>query len=136
MAVTFQDYYETLGVPRDATQEQIQAAYRKLARKYHPDINKAPEAEEKFKEINEAGEVLRDPEKRRKYDALGPNWRNGQEFTPPPGYSPGQGGFRTVYPEEQPGFETGDFSDFFESLFGNRDIFGRGGPRTSRPARG
>ncbi len=129
MAVTFQDYYETLGVPRDATQEQIQAAYRKLARKYHPDINRAPEAEEKFKQINEANEVLRDPEKRRKYDALGPNWRNGQEFTPPPGTGP-EGGFeyRNVRPEE---FDLGsaDFSDFFESLFGRGGgARGRRGP--------
>ncbi|HZO87822.1 MAG TPA: DnaJ C-terminal domain-containing protein [Chthonomonadaceae bacterium] len=116
MAVTFQDYYDVLGVSRDATQEQIQAAFRKLARKYHPDVNKAPEAEEKFKQINEAYEVLRDPEKRRKYDALGPNWRAGQEFTPPPGYGYE---YRTVSPEEfESAFGGGDFSDFFSSLFG------------------
>ncbi len=130
MAVAFQDYYETLGVARDATQEQIQAAYRKLARKYHPDVNKSPDAEEKFKQINEANEVLRDPEKRRKYDALGPNWRNGQEFTPPPGY--GYGGsarpeYRTVNPEEFGEFSGGDFSDFFESLFGGLGRARRGG---------
>src|SRR2546423_11745673 len=87
MAVAFQDYYSTLGVKRDATADQIQAAYRKLARKHHPDVDKSSDAEEKFKQINEAYEVLRDPEKRRKYDTLGSNWRSGQDFTPPPGWS-------------------------------------------------
>ncbi|MEA3508666.1 MAG: DnaJ domain-containing protein, partial [Synergistota bacterium] len=82
----FHDYYETLGVSKDATQEQIQKAYRKLARKYHPDANKSDSAQDRFKEVNEAYEVLRDPEKRKKYDTLGRNWKNGQEFTPPPGF--------------------------------------------------
>jgi len=121
MAVTYQDYYETLGVERSAPQDKIQSAYRKLARKYHPDINKNADAEEKFKQINEAYEVLGDPEKRKKYDQLGHNWQNGDDFTPPPGWD-----FRT-----QGGQNTGDFSfefgdsgfsDFFESLFGG---FGR-----------
>lgn len=82
----YKDYYKILGVDRNATIEEIQKAYRKLARKYHPDANKDPAATEKFKEINEAYEVLRDPEKRKKYDALGSGWQHGQEFTPPPGW--------------------------------------------------
>jgi curved DNA-binding protein len=86
MAVKFRDYYEVLGVPRTATQEEIQRSYRKLARKFHPDVSKAKDAEEKFKEINEAYEVLKDPEKRQKYNQLGANWKAGQEFRPPPGW--------------------------------------------------
>jgi len=120
MSVQYKDYYETLGVKRDATTEEIQKAFRKLARKYHPDVNKNPDAEDRFKEINEANEVLRDPEKRKRYDALGSNWKTGQEFTPPPGWDHifefgGTGGR---------GFEfssfggKGGFSDFFETLFG------------------
>jgi curved DNA-binding protein len=121
MAVEFRDYYEVLGVPRTATQGEIQRSYRKLARKYHPDVNKAKDAEDKFKEINEAYEVLKDPEKRQKYDQLGPNWKAGQEFRPPPGwdvhfdFGPGGGG--------QSEFQwggTGGFSDFFEALFGGQ----------------
>jgi len=121
MAVKFRDYYEVLGVPRTATQEEIQRSYRKLARKYHPDVNKAKDAEDKFKEINEAYEVLKDPEKRQKYDQLGPNWKAGQEFRPPPGwdvhfdFGPGGAG--------QSEFQwggTGGFSDFFEALFGGQ----------------
>jgi len=121
MAVKFQDYYEILGVPRNAPQEKIQSAYRKLARKYHPDLNKDKSAEEKFKRVGEAYEVLGDPEKRKKYDQLGKNWQMGDDFSPPPGWERaagagrGTGGFR---------FESfgGGFSDFFESLFGG---FGR-----------
>ena len=87
MAVKFKDYYELLGVKRDATDEQIRQAYRKLARKHHPDVNPGDRvAEDKFKEINEANEGLSDPQKRRRYDQLGPNWKNGAEFTPPPGW--------------------------------------------------
>lgn len=117
MAVKFQDYYQTLGVKRDASQEEIQRAYRKLARKYHPDMNKEPGASDKFKQIGEAYEVLKDPEKRQKYDTLGENWKAGQEFRPPPGWEgqfrgaggAGGGGFQ---------FETGgQFSDFFEAIF-------------------
>ena len=121
MAVRFHDYYETLGVSRTASQEEIHKAYRKLARKYHPDVNKEKGAEEKFKQIAEAYEVLKDPEKRKKYDALGPNWREGQEFTPPPGWEHFE--FRR-YPGEASefgfgGFHSGSgFSDFFEMLFG------------------
>ena len=116
----FRDYYETLGVPRDATDEQIKKAYRKLARKHHPDLHppeKRAEASERFKELNEANEVLSDPKKRAQYDALGANWRGGMDFRPPPGGSPRPG------PGGAPGqWETvedfGAFSDFFSSLFG------------------
>jgi curved DNA-binding protein len=123
MAVKFQDYYSLLGVARTASQEEIQKAYRKLARTYHPDINKAPEAEEQFKQINEAYEVLKDPEKRKRYDALGPDWQAGQDFTPPPGWEEAHFEFRR-YPEGASEFDFGGlrgsrgFSDFFEMLFG------------------
>ncbi|MEX2214085.1 MAG: DnaJ domain-containing protein, partial [Phycisphaeraceae bacterium] len=86
MGVKFQDYYETIGVARGATQDEIKRAYRALARKFHPDQNKTPEADAKMKELNEAYEVLKDPEKRQKYDELGANYKSGQEFRPPPGY--------------------------------------------------
>ncbi len=132
MAVTFQDYYQLLEVPRDATPDQIQAAYRKLARKYHPDVNKEPGAEERFKQVSEAYDVLRDPEKRRQYDALGPNWRAGQDFTPPPGWGDNaRVEYRTVRPEDFGfgGLGGDDFSDFFGSLFGG-DL--GGGPRVRR----
>lgn len=123
MAVKFQDYYETLGVSRTASQEEIRRAYRKLARKYHPDVNKSKDAGEKFKQINEAHEVLKDPEKRKKYEALGANWQAGQDFTPPPGWEgvhfefqgrPGRGGMADF----DLGGLGGGFSDFFEMLFG------------------
>jgi len=126
MAVKFKDYYETLGVDRNASQEQIKRAYRKLAAKYHPDRNKDPDAEATFKKIGEAYEVLKDPEKRKKYDQLGENWKDGQEFRPPPGFEGfarrggGQGG--TFHFEDG-----GEFSDFFEMFFGGR---ARGGGST------
>lgn len=133
MAVKFRDYYEILGIKRGASQDEVQRAYRKLARKYHPDVSKAKDAEDKFKEINEAYEVLKDPEKRKMYDQLGPDWRSGQEFRPPPGWDFQQQGFRTA---GGPGQEynwggAGGFSDFFESLFGGRGFqqtFRGGGP--------
>jgi curved DNA-binding protein len=121
MPVAFHDYYETLGVPRDASSDDIRSAYRKLARQYHPDVNKDPEAEERFKEISEAYEVLRDPEKRERYDRLGPNWKAGQDVSGASGFggfAPDQG-FGDVRVE----FGGGDFSDFFDGLFGGR---GRG----------
>lgn len=119
MAVKFQDYYETLGVKRDASPDDIQRAYRKLARQYHPDVNKSPEAEAKFKQASEAYEVLKDAEKRRKYDTLGANWKAGQEFRPPPGS--GFEGFEFRSGDGAHGFNFrggGQFSDFFEALFG------------------
>ncbi len=135
----YKDYYKTLGVARNATPEAIKQAYRKLARKFHPDVSKEPDAEARFKEINEANEVLKDPEKRAAYDALGSQWRAGQEFRPPPG----QGGFHREFR-----FSTGDasgFSDFFSSLFGGGGGFGgfgdafgearRGGGRREDPFR-
>jgi curved DNA-binding protein len=127
MAAQFKDYYEVLGVPRGASAEDLKKSFRKLARQYHPDVAKTKKgAEEKFKEINEAYEVLSDPEKRKKYDELGPNWKQGAEFRPPPGRQQpyGQG---TPFGRGQPGggaeFEFGGttgFSDFFEELFGAR----------------
>ncbi len=87
MAVKFQDYYKTLGVSRKASPEEIQRAYRQLARKYHPDLNKGNKrAEKRFKALNEAHEVLKDPEKRKRYDLLGKDWKPGQSFRPPPGF--------------------------------------------------
>ncbi|MCC7193789.1 MAG: DnaJ domain-containing protein [Phycisphaeraceae bacterium] len=131
MAVKFQDYYETLGVARTATQDEIQRAYRKLARKYHPDVNKEKGAEAQFKKVTEAYEVLSDPEKRKRYNELGENWKAGQEFTPPPGW---EQRFRRGHPGTGNGsgqqfhFEGGDFSDFFESFFGgSRGGGSRGG---------
>src|SRR5690349_5607194 len=115
----YKDYYKILGVGRDASAEDIKRAYRKLARQYHPDKNKAKGAEDRFKEANEANEVLSDPKKRAAYDQLGPNWKAGQQFTPPPGWEQhfsrgaGRGG------RGGGGFAAGgDFSDFFSTLFG------------------
>ncbi len=121
----YEDYYKTLGVERTATGEELQKAYRKLARKYHPDLNKAPEAEEKFKAINEAYEVLSDTEKRSQYDALGSNWRAGQDFQPPPDWEQmfqrahfGGGSFQGQGAEQFSFEGAGAFSDFFQTLFG------------------
>ena len=128
------DYYAVLGVPRDASAEDIKKAYRKLARQYHPDVNKSAGAETRFKEINEANEVLSDPEKRKRFDALGRNWKSGQDFTPPPGWggfegaSSGPGGIRFDFGGTSGG---GDFSDFFSALFGDL-----GGGRSARGRRG
>lgn len=127
----YKDYYETLGVKRDATEAEIKSAYRKLARKFHPDVNKTKEAEKKFKEINEAYEVLGDKEKRQRYDSLGANWQGGADFTPPPGYENFSFNFNNAGGTQ--GFSSfdgmGGFSDFFSSLFG--DMMS-GGQRTSR----
>ncbi len=122
----FRDYYEIMGVARDATQDDIKRAYRKLARKYHPDVSKEADAETRFKEVGEAYEVLKDPEKRTAYDQLGANWKAGQDFRPPPDWDQGfefhGGGFT--------GADAAGFSDFFESLFGRGNVgAGFGGAR-------
>ncbi len=114
----YKDYYEILGVSRDADAAAIKSAYRKLARKYHPDVNKTKEAEEKFKDINEAYEVLSDKAKRQRYDSLGSNWQGGADYTPPPGFENfsfnfNQGGAQSF------DFGGSGFSDFFSSLFGD-----------------
>jgi curved DNA-binding protein len=137
MAVKFQDYYETLGVPRTASAEEIKQAFRKLARLHHPDVAKNKVAgEAKFKEINEAYEVLGDPEKRRRYDELGPNWQDDGR-----GPAAARGGRRGAArsPQGEPDFEFGGtgFSDFFESFFGGRagfDSFQRSGGRAENGA--
>ncbi|MCG8613685.1 MAG: J domain-containing protein [Pseudomonadales bacterium] len=110
----YRDYYQTLGVARQASQDEIKKAYRKLARKYHPDVSKEPDAESQFKVLNEAYEVLKDPEKRSAYDQLGSNWKAGQEFRPPPGWE-GHFDFKSGGFGGQTG---GNFSDFFQSIFG------------------
>lgn len=143
MPVQYKDYYESLGVSRTASDAEIKKAFRKLAREYHPDVAKdKKKAEEKFKEINEAYEVLSDPAKRKKYDELGPNWKQGAEFRPPPGWEGFAGtrgrGFHGTPGAEEFEFHFGGtgFSDFFEQLFGargrgagfaGRDFGGRGG---------
>ncbi len=109
----YKDYYKTLGVARDAKEDEIKKVYRKLARKYHPDVSKEPNAEEKFKAVQEAYEVLKDAKKRAAYDQLGSNWQSGQDFRPPPDWQgfAGAGGFEDIG-------GGGDFSDFFASIFG------------------
>ncbi len=119
----YKDYYKILGVARDASQDDIKRAYRKLARKYHPDVSKEPDAEQHFKEVNEANEVLKDPEKRAQYDALGTGWHAGDEFRPPPGYGAGAGRWQRA--ERMSPEEAAQFSDFFSSIFG--DLGGMGG---------
>ncbi len=120
MAVEFRDYYKILGVPKTATDDEIKKSFRKLARKYHPDVAQDKKsAEEKFKEINEAYEVLGDPEKRKKYDTLGVNWKQG---APPPGWQ-SRGGRAQGGRSEEFHFSGTGFSDFFEQFFGGREGF-------------
>jgi curved DNA-binding protein len=113
--VEFKDYYQTLGVAREAPADEVKKAYRKLARKYHPDVSKEPDAEKRMKEVNEAYEVLSDPEKRAAYDQLGKNYQPGQDFRPPPGWDEGF--------EFSGQRDAGEFSDFFAEIFGR---MGRG----------
>jgi len=109
----YKDYYQILGVSRDVSKDELKKAYRKLARKYHPDVSKEPDAEAKFKEVGEAYEALKDPEKRAQYDQFGSNYKNGQSFTPPPGWGQQGGG-------------QGNFSNFFENMFGGGGMGGGG----------
>jgi DnaJ-class molecular chaperone len=134
MATAYKDYYQILGVPKGANQKDVKTAFRKLARKYHPDVNKDPDAEKKFKEINEANEVLSDPAKRKKYDELGPDWQAYERFGGAPPFGGGRGQpqvqYRTVSPEELESMfgDADPFSDFFYSVFGNgRGSRGGGG---------
>jgi len=129
----FRDYYEIMGVERDVTQEDIKRAYRKLARKFHPDVSKEADAEARFKEVGEAYEVLKDPEKRAAHDQLGANWKAGQDFHPPPDWNAGfefsGGGFS--------GADSSAYSDFFASLFGqNVNSMGSGRTHAGFHARG
>jgi curved DNA-binding protein len=117
----FKDYYKVMGLPRDATETQIKQAYRKLARKYHPDVSKEKDAEARFKEIGEAYEVLKSPEKRAAYDQLGQGPRPGEDFRPPPDWGAG-------FEFSGAGARESDFSDFFETLFGAQ-ARGRAGNR-------
>lgn len=129
----YKDYYDILGVSRDADSNAIKSAYRKLARKYHPDVNKTKEAEEKFKDINEAYEVLSDKNKRQRYDSLGSNWQGGADYTPPPGFENfsfnfNQGGAQSF------DFGGSGFSEFFSSLFGDM-MGGMNGQQSSQQFR-
>jgi curved DNA-binding protein len=138
----YKDYYAALGVNKKATPDEIKQAYRRLARKYHPDVSKEAGAEEKFKNVQEAYEVLKDPEKRTAYDQLGNQWRAGQEFRPPPGWDGGGGRGQTqFYSDDMGGFSEGDlggFSDFFSQLFGagGARMRGHGGSRRTAQQRG
>jgi len=145
MATQFKDYYATLGVSRDATAEEIKKAFRKLARQYHPDTAADKKAaEEKFKEINEANEVLGDPEKRKKYDRLGARWQEAGDYQPPPGWEGAEGG-AGAYGQEFHFGGTG-FSDFFEQYFSGGSRYGfpqgfeeeipGGAAKKKRPRRG
>jgi curved DNA-binding protein len=123
----YRDYYQLLGVSRSASADEIKRAYRKLARKYHPDVSKEKNAEARFKEVQEAYEVLKDPDKRSSYDALGASYKQGQQFRPPPGWQ--GGGFHG-------GAGEAGFSDFFSSLFGDESPFGARAGGRRRPTRG
>ncbi len=129
----YRDYYQILGVGRTAAADEIKKAYRRLARKFHPDVSKEPKAEQKFKEVQEAYEVLKDPEKRAAYDQLGSDWKSGQQFRPPPDWGSGfefSGGRRRsrAGARQEEAFQDAEgFSDFFSSLFGARGFGGGAG---------
>ncbi len=129
----YQDYYQTLSVPRTATADEIKKSYRRLARKYHPDVSKEANAEEKFKKVQEAYEVLKDTEKRAAYDKLGADWKSGQDFRPPPDWG-GDFEFRGAPPGGGDGATDEQFSDFFSSLFGGASPFGGGGSQFGETA--
>lgn len=123
----YKDYYNTLGVERDASQNDIKKAYRRLARKYHPDVSTESNSEERFKEVGEAYAVLKDPEKRTAYDQLGSQWNSNEQFQPPPDWNAGyeySGGYSET--------DAAAFSDFFETLFGAQARAGAGGPTAGR----
>src|SRR5580658_9176910 len=129
--MAFIDYYQTLGVPKNASEKDIKNAYRKLARKYHPDLNpNDTEANKKFQQLNEANEVLSDPEKRKKYDQYGENWQRGEEYAE---YERQQkqnrqhGAYTSDHASSFEGFGGEDFSDFFQSMFGRGGASARGG---------
>jgi curved DNA-binding protein len=131
MAVEYKDYYEVLGIPRDASQDEIRRAYRKLAREYHPDLNRESDAEERFKEVGEANEVLSDPDKRERYDRLGAQWREREQAS-------GAGNFEDFFDRQgfagdvRVEFGDGDFSEFFERVFGDGAAVRRSGPLRGR----
>ena len=138
MPTTFKDYYAILGVPRTATEKEIRTAFRKLARKHHPDVNQGDKAaEDRFKEINEANEVLGDPEKRKKYDELGPRWQEYEQWEragrpgPIPSRRNEHFGYRTVSPDELEGMfgNRAPFSDFFQQFFGGGEATARASAR-------
>ena len=140
----YKDYYKIMGVERSASADELKKAHRKLARKYHPDVSQEKDAEARFKDLSEAYEVLRDPEKRAAYDQLGAHWKAGQDFRPPPDWNAGSEhagrGFDWGFKTEGAG-QGADFSDFFESLFSNgfaappgRHAGARGNGRSRRPA--
>lgn len=138
----YRDYYKILGVARAATAEEIKKSYRRLARKYHPDVSKEKDAEQKFKEVQEAYEVLKDPEKRAAYDQLGSDWKSGQQFRPPPDWASGfefSGGGGAGGRARGTGgahvFEEEGFSDFFSSLFGGASPFSGSGRRQQQAGR-
>src|SRR4051794_15176631 len=132
MAVAFRDYYDALGVSRDASTEDIRRAYRGLAREHHPDVNKEPGAEDRFKEISEAYEVLREPEKRERYDRLGSNWRAGEDVSGASGFERAGGGFGGGFTGFGGGFGDDVFSDLFQGVFGRRRRPTRGGGFSQR----